>query len=463
MAKNKILDANDVYTIEDAINLIEQRNIKSVKVAATDIDGVLRGKYINKDKFISTLNSGLGFCDVIFGWDCNDELYSKDSITGWSTAFPDAIGQIDVTTCRELPLEENSILFLLDFERGDIHEKVCPRSLLKKIIKQGEDEGIFFDASTEFEFFMFNESPQSVREKGYKNLENFTPGMFGYSVLRNSVHSDFYHELMTLCEKMNMPIEGLHTETGPGVLEAALFYDELLKTADKAIIFKTFTKVLAQQKGHMATFMAKWSKDYPGQSGHLHISAHNKSGKSIFYDESKQDTISDEMRWFIGGQQKIMPDILAMIAPTCNSYTRLIPGFWAPTQATWGVDNRTCALRAITGNSKAQRVEYRVTAADINPYIALAAAVGSGLWGIKNKIEPSAPISGNAYDVTMDKEYSFPKTLDQAASRLKNSEIAREIFGDVFVEHYSYTREHESAEQLKAITDWQLNRYFEII
>ena len=141
----------------------------------------------------------------------------------------------------------------------------------------------------------------------------------------------------------------------------------------------------------------------------------------------------------------------------------MIPGFWAPTQATWGVDNRTCALRAITGSPKAQRVEYRVAAADINPYIALAAAVGSGLWGIKNKIEPTSSIAGNAYDVDMGREYSFPKKLDQAADRLKNSKIAREIFGDVFVDHYSYTREHEASEQLKAITDWQLNRYFEII
>ena len=457
------LNVNHLCTIEDVIKLIEQRNIKRIKVAATDIDGILRGKYINKEKFISTLKDGLGFCDVIFGWDCNDQLYSKNSITGWNTAFPDAIGQIDISSCRELPLEENSILFLLDFQTGGIHEKVCPRSLLKKIIKQGEVEDIFFNASSEFEFFMFNETSQSIRKKSYKNLEHFTPGMFGYSILRNSVHSDFYHELMDLCEKMDMPIEGLHTETGPGVLEAALFYDELLKTADKAVLFKTFTKVLAQKKGHIATFMAKWSKDYPGQSGHLHISAHDKNGKSIFYDETKKDTISNKMRWFIGGQQKLMPEILAMIAPTCNSYTRLIPGFWAPTQATWGVDNRTCALRAIIGNAKAQRVEYRVSAADINPYIALSAAVGTGLWGIKNKIEPTSPISGNAYDVNMGAKFSFPKTLDMAADKLRKSKIAREIFGDVFVEHYCLTREYEASEQLKAITDWQLSRYFEII
>jgi glutamine synthetase len=120
-------------------------------------------------------------------------------------------------------------------------------------------------------------------------------------------------------------------------------------------------------------------------------------------------------------------------------------------------------LRAINGGEKSQRVEYRVTAADINPYIALAAAVGSGLWGIKNKIEPTQNIVGNAYDVDMQSQFHFPRTLDSAAFMLKNSSAAREIFGDVFVDHYCMTREHEATEQLKAITDWQLNRYFEII
>ncbi len=460
---NKTLKANDVKTIEDVKLIIEQRNIRRIKVAASDIDGILRGKYVSIQKFISTLNSNLGFCDVIFGWDCQDELYEKDSITGWKTAFPDAVGQVVIDSCRELPLEENSLLFLVDFGTKGVHEKVCPRSLLKKIIDDAKELDIYFDASSEFEFFVFNETPKSVQEKNYRNLDNFTPGMFGYSLLRNSVHSEFYHDLMNLCEDMDMEIEGLHTETGPGVIEAALLYSELLKAADNAVLFKTFTKVFAQKNDLMATFMAKYSNDYPGQSGHLHISAHNKAGKSLFYDEKVENTISDEMRWFIGGQQKLMPELLAMIAPTCNSYTRLIPGFWAPTQATWGVDNRTCALRAITGNEKAQRVEYRVAAADINPYIALSAAVGSGLWGIKNKCEPSAAIVGNAYDVQMSDEYSFPKTLDNAAIKLKESKIAREIFGDVFVDHYSYTREHEAQEQLKAITDWQLNRYFEII
>lgn len=169
------------------------------------------------------------------------------------------------------------------------------------------------------------------------------------------------------------------------------------------------------------------------------------------------------MRHFIGGQQALMPEILCMASPTINSFTRLVPGFWAPTEASWGVDNRTCAIRAIPGSKKSQRVEYRVTAADINPYIAGAAALGSGLWGIENKIEPDAPVDGNAYEKPFPAERKFPATLREAAHRLKTSEAARELFGDVFVDHYAATREWECKEFQKNITDWELQRYFEII
>ena len=228
-------------------------------------------------------------------------------------------------------------------------------------------------------------------------------------------------------------------------------------------MFKTFTKVLAQQMGLMATFMARWSTDYPGQSGHLHISLCDPEGNPVFHASEKPHGISDTMRWFIGGQQKLLPEFLSLVASTCNSYTRLVPGFWAPTAASWGVDNRTCAIRAIRGTPAAQRVEYRIAAADINPYLALAAAIGSGLWGIENRIEPGEPFSGDAYSARFPRTQQLPVTLLDAANRLRRSKAAREIFGDRFVDHYAYTREWEEQEQRKAVTDWQLKRYFEII
>jgi glutamine synthetase len=247
------------------------------------------------------------------------------------------------------------------------------------------------------------------------------------------------------------------------VLEAAITVDQALAAADKAVLFKTFTKILAQRRNLMATFMAKWSKDWPGQSGHLHLSLTNREGSSAFHDSTAPHGMSRTMRHFVAGLQALMPELLAMIAPTVNSYTRLIPGFWAPTHATWGVENRTCALRVIPGSAKSQRVEYRIGAADGNPYLVNAAALAAGLWGIERKLELGEPLVGNAYDRQHPPELGLPTTLWDAAQRLKTSEAARELFGDAFVEHYAATREWEEREHRRHISDWQLQRYFEII
>ncbi|MEE4661652.1 MAG: glutamine synthetase, partial [Halieaceae bacterium] len=225
---------------------IQEYNIQNVKLAVTDLDGVLRGKYVSAKKFLSALDKGFGFCDVIFGWDSADELYANDSYTGWQRAFPDAWAQIDPSSCRALPLESaNCALFLADFT-GHPAAEVCPRSVLKRVLERGRELGYSARVAAEFEFFLFDETPDSIREKGYRNLQPMTPGMFGYSVLRSSTHEDLYHQLLALCEQMGMPLEGLHTETGPGVLEAALEHQDALRAADNAALFKTFTKVLAQ-------------------------------------------------------------------------------------------------------------------------------------------------------------------------------------------------------------------------
>jgi len=213
----------------------------------------------------------------------------------------------------------------------------------------------------------------------------------------------------------------------------------------------------------MATFMAKWSNAVPGQSGHLHISLRGREGGSAFHDPARPHEISDAMRWFIGGQQALMPELLSMVACTVNSYSRLVPGYWAPTSATWGIENRTTALRVIRGGPSSQRVEYRIAAADINPYLALAAAIGSGLWGIEHRIEPDPAVEGNAYAIEHAPERRLPGTLHEAAQRLLASQAARALFGDDFVEHHAATRMWEEREFRKAITDWELQRYFEII
>lgn len=455
------MQAVDVKTGADARAIVEARGLSHVKVGVFDIDGVMRGKYMSREKFFSALEKGFGFCDVVLGWDSNDQLYDNVAFTGWQTAYPDAQVRVLPNTCRDVPFEGDMLLFLGEFTAGA--EAVCPRAALRRVLGRAAQMGYAVEASAEFEFFLFDETPDSVREKGYRNLKTITPGLFGYSMIRSSVHAEFYRDLIELARRMDFPIEGLHTETGPGVLEAALDHSEALIAADRAALFKTFTKVLAQRRGWMASFMAKWSRDWPGQSGHLHMSLRDKDGAGLFHDPAKPAHMSDRMRWFVGGQQALMPELLAMVACTVNSYTRLIPGFWAPTGAAWGVENRTCALRVIPGGPMSQRVEYRIAAADINPYVALAAAIGSGLWGIENKIEPDAPITGSAYDVKQPPERALPPSLGEAAACLRASSAARALFGDAFVDHYAATREWEEREFRKAVTDWELARYFEII
>jgi glutamine synthetase len=455
------MDSRNVKTAADARALVESRGLSHVKLGVTDLDGVIRGKYLSREKFFGALEHGFGFCDVIFGWDAHDQLYDKSTYTGWHTAFPDATARIDPASCRDVPMEGDMLFFLGEFD-GTAAD-LCPRRLLRRVVERAAGMGLAATVAAEFEFFVFDETPHSVRAKGYRDMKNFTPGWFGYSMLRSSVESDFYHALLKLCEDMDMPLEGLHTETGPGVLEAAIQYTDALAASDRAAIFKTFTKVLAERQGKMATFMAKWSNAYPGQSGHLHLSLRDLDGKSVFHQSGRPGNMSDTMRWFVGGQQALLPELLAMVAPTVNSYSRLIPGFWAPTDATWGIENRTCALRVIPGSPSSQRVEYRIAAADINPYLAIAAALGSGLWGIEHKIEPDAPIAGSAYDIAHAAERALPRSLSQAADRLVASSAARNLFGDVFVDHYAMTRHWEEREFRKAITDWELARYFEII
>ncbi len=456
----------DVKTIDDAKKIVDKRGLSHVKIGLFDNDGVMRGKYMSREKFFSSLDKGFSFCDVVLGWDSKDQLYDNVTYTGWHTGYPDAPVRVLPDSCRDIPLEDDMLLFLGEF--AGKAETVCPRAALRRVISKAEDMGFDAFAALEYEFFMFEETPDSIREKNYTNLKPMTPGWFGYSMIRNSTHAELYRQILEMCEIMDFPIEGIHTETGPGVLEAAITVDSALNAADKGALFKTYMKVLAQQNGLMTTFMAKWSNDYPGQSGHIHISLRhrkdsNKGTGSAFYDPSKKNNISTLQRHFVAGQQRLMPQLLCMIAPTINSYSRMIPGFWAPTDASVGTDNRTTALRIIPGSDKSQRVEHRLGAADANPYLALAAALGAGLIGIEQEWEIENEITGNAYDQKHPGHLALPKTLMDAALALKRSEAARSLFGNAFVEHFAASREWESREFRKHITDWELSRYFEII
>jgi glutamine synthetase len=435
-----------------------------VKIAYADIDGILRGKYISAEKFLSFSNGETTFCDVIFGWDANDVAYDNGKYTGWHTGYPDAPARIDFTTFRKIPWENDVPFFLGEImdEKGK-PATVCPRQLLKKILGDAKREGFTPFFAQEFEWFNFQETPHSAQEKNYKNLTPLTPGMFGYSILRTSLENPFFSDLFDLLKKFGVPIEGLHTETGPGVLEAAIQYAEIIEAADRATLFKTAVKEIAYKHGIMATFMAKISENLPGCGGHVHQSLWDKAAKkNLFYDEKDKHHMSELMKSYVAGQLFSLPHLLPMYAPTINSYKRLVEGAWAPTTITWAVDNRTVALRVLSGGGKSCRLETRVIGSDANPYLAMAAALASGLYGIKKKLKLKQPATvGNGY-----RDFSngvLPSNLHEATKQMKDSSVAKEILGEKFVEHFTQTREWEWRQHLKAVTDWEFKRYFEII
>ncbi len=459
--------------VQKKISLWQSQGITRIKLGLTDIDGVMRGKYISLDKFASVAESGGAFCDCVLGWDVEDKLYDNVKYTGWHTAFPDAPFRLDLSTERRLADENDIPFFIGEFTDpkseggpGAKRHPLCPRGLLQTILDRAKGMGYGARIGFEYEFFVFDETPHTVREKRYKNLKPLTPGNFGYSVLRNSVESDLFTRLMDYQLSLDCPIEGLHCETGPGVIEAALANDEALRAADKAAIFKTFTKVFFQKRNLLATFMAKWSLDYPGQSGHLHQSLYSlKSGDPVFHKAGGREGMSPLMESYVAGMQKYLKPFLCMCAPTINSYTRLVKGAWAPTSATWGVENRTTSLRVIPGSAKSQRMEFRLGAADGNPYLVAAACIGAGLLGIERKLKLGPPVKGSAYEVqdSLPEELKLPSNLRDSLGNLRASNEAKELFGADFVDHFANSREWEVREHERQITDWQLARYFEII
>lgn len=451
-------------SLTDLLQLLVEQNTEKVKIAVTDIDGILRGKMISFEKFRSIAEKGFGFCDVIFGWDAGDMAYDNAKITGWHTGYPDTQASIDIQTFRQIPWEDGLAFFLADFrDAGTADLPVCPRTLLKKIAQQATDQGYLPYFSQEFEWFNFIHNADHLRSGNFRSLQSMTSGMFGYSILRASQQSAYFQDLFDLLGKFDVPLEGLHTETGPGVYEAAILYGEILEAADRAVLFKSSVKEIAYRHGIFATFMAKFSENLPGCSGHVHQSLWSKGDKqNLFYDKKTKTGISPLMENYIAGQLHCLPHVLPMYAPTVNSYKRLVEGAWAPTTLTWAVDNRTTALRALPGSPTSTRLETRVVGSDSNPYLAMAACLASGLYGIRNKLELKIPATiGNGY--TDKRNGIFPRNLLESANAMKESAIAKELFGEAFVEHFTGTREWEWRQFSKAVTDWELKRYMEII
>ncbi len=454
-----------VRTTNDVLAAVRESPGNRVKLAVVDIDGILRGKYVHKDKFFSAVEGGFGFCDVVYGWDSQDQCYDNTTVTGWHKGYPDALARIDLRTHRNVPWDGGVDFFLASFVRQEKGREapfpLDPRQVLARVLARAGKLGLQPMCSLEFEFFNFAETPHSWAEKKGVGPEPLTPGMFGYSLLRANHARDYMSALFTELGAFGIPIEGLHTETGPGVYEAAIVYSEAMEAGDRAVLFKSGAKEIGARFGIMPSFMAKWSQQYPGCSGHVHQSLADGK-KNVFHDPKGRFAMSKLFESYLAGQMATLLEFAPMFWPTINSYKRLVDGYWAPVKPTWGIDNRTASFRVIPGSSKSHRLETRCPGADCNPYLALAACIAAGLHGIEQGLKLTAkPVEGT--NVGGEGIARAPRTLIETARVFKASDRARDWFGDEFIDHFAATREWEWRQWQDAVTDWELKRYFEII
>ncbi|KIK59605.1 hypothetical protein GYMLUDRAFT_44568 [Collybiopsis luxurians FD-317 M1] len=479
--------ANAPKTLQELKDLL--LNDIKVKVAGIDVDGVLRGKFMSKDKFLSAASSdGFGFCSVIFGWDIHDSVYPKELlVSNRANGYRDILASIDLSTYRRIPWENNVPFFLVSFLDPETKEPlvVDPRGILRITSDRAADFHRACYAGVEYEYFNFKETPLSLADKKFQNLTPLTPGMHGYSLLRTQLNNDYFHAIFDEASRFGIDIEGHHTETGPGVLETALAYTDAVRMADNAILFKFLTKSVGMKHGVIPTFMAKPWGNLPGCSGHTHVSLRDESGRNVFaLSELELSTgragaanddvkfLSQEAEYFLAGILDGIADVMPMLVPTINGYKRLVGGeaFWAPNSITYGYDSRAASIRIISPPSvppAATRLEIRVPGADMNPYFAISAIFLLGLRGIEKKLKLSTPPISKltADDKKNGTVKKLPTSLEAATERMMRPDsIAREkgMFGDVFVEHYGGTREHEVSVWNEAVTNWEVERYIEL-
>lgn len=445
--------------MKDIINQLKASAHNRVKVGVTDLDGILRTKYLHRDKVLSSLESGMGFCNVIFGWDSQDTLYGQSSP---DPGFADLKATLRPDTLRYIPWEDNLPFLLADFsDSAEPLAYACPRTLLKKVVKRAEEMGFTARFGPEYEWFVYQETPDALAANKGQLPKPLTPGMFGYSGLRSGMNSRYFGELFDQLDAFGVSLEGLHTETGPGVLEAAIIHQPALEAADRAILFKQGIRQISYRHGFLASFMAKPSAALPGCGGHLHQSLW-KNGTNLFHDPEAEHGMSALFRHYLAGQLALLPAMLPLFAPTVNSYKRFVSGSWAATHANWGIDNRTTALRVIPGGAKSTRLETRVPGADTNPYLAIAAALAAGLYGIEQKLPLGLPpVEGSAYETSSG--FNLPTDLGAAAGAMEVSGAAAELLGEAFAEHFVSTRKWEWLQYQQAVTDWERRRYLEII
>jgi glutamine synthetase len=450
----------DVKTVA---SLFEEHRVRTVRIGGSDLDGVYRGKRVSADQFLLGIETGFPQCDVVFGWDIAEEVIGSLPFSNWEIGFGDVIMRPDLETLAVVPWEEGSASVVCDFYTEDGDElPVSPRTVLRRVVERAAAAGYIAQMAAELEVRFFKEDQASLQEKKFDGLTPLNPGMNCYSIHHASIDEPFIGYICRMMDAYGIPVEAYNREHGAGMYEINIHYADALRAADQTMLYKSATKELAAQMGGTATFMAKFRDDVDGCGGHLHQSLRSPDGgQSLFWSEGGEHHMSPLLMSWLAGVLATIPDFMLMYAPNVNSYKRFVPLTWAPTNLTWGFENRTAAIRVIGGGPGSIRIENRVPGADMNPYLAFAASLAGGLHGIDNGLEPPPPVRGSAYNDTSAP--ALPLSLTEALEHFRSSDLPRRYFGDEFVEQYVAFREWEVEKHRRAVSDWERRRYFEMV
>lgn len=437
---------------------LESRGVAVVHLGVVDLDGGFRERRLKLAELAEFVN-GATFVNVLPQWDVADTVFGSGPFVGEAISF-------DEGSVRPYPFEDNAAVVVVDYAGPSA--ALSSRGLLAAQVEKATSMGFDVRAAFEFEFIVLEETAHSLRDKNFENLRDFAVDNRCWAGQSAAVYADFVSSLEQRLEAAEVPLHALGVELGPGCFEATLKATDPLRAADDATFFRLFTKAHCRLNDLTASFMAQLGANYPGLSGHIHLSLVDaETGATVFADSAGEDGLSATCRSFIAGVVELAPHGLALCAHTVNAYRRLTPGNWAPQTASWAVQNYGAAIRAVAAPPSKCRLEFRLPASDTNPYLALGLMLGAGLDGIARGAEPPVPTAGTgtgeAPPPGAEAATPLPHDLFEATERLNASRTAREIFGDVFIDHFVKSRRAEDIALRRQVSAAERARYIEAV
>jgi glutamine synthetase len=449
-------------TLDEFEKACTEGNIDTILVCLVDMQGRLIGKRFHAKFFMDSGYAETHGCDYLLADDITMEPVPGYKAASWEKGYGDFDLKPDMSTLRRIPWLDGTVLVLCDVLDHHTHAELphSPRAILRKQVKNIESFGMQAMMGSELEFYLFDETYDSARQKGYSNLMTAGHYIEDYHIFQTSKEEEVMRSIRNGLENAGIPVENSKGEWGPGQEEINVCYANALQMADRHAILKNACKEIAYQHGKAITFMAKWNSEHAGSSGHIHQSLWDLKGKQpLFFDKDADHGMSELMKHYLAGQLAYAREITWFLAPYINSYKRFQSGTFAPTKAIWSVDNRTAGFRLCGESSNAIRVECRIGGADLNPYLAFAALLAAGIAGIQNKMPLEAGFVGDAYLGEQLRE--IPKTLREAVESMRQSKMLRMGLGDEVIDHYVRTAEWEQSEHDREVTDHEVRRGFE--